>query len=119
MITTEKNFIVITGGPGGGKSTLLAELSAKGYHTVDETGRTIIKDRLSKGLSPRPELMEFARLMFQKDVENYTHNLKRTELVFFDRSFLDSASFMQQADTSTYEAAKKIINSYRFNLVFL
>ena len=35
--------IVISGGPGTGKSTMINELSRKGYNVFEETSREIIK----------------------------------------------------------------------------
>jgi predicted ATPase len=39
-------FVVISGCSGGGKSTLLNELGRRGYATVGEPGRRIIKQEL-------------------------------------------------------------------------
>jgi predicted ATPase len=52
--------IVITGGPGVGKTTLLLALQARGHTIVGDSARTIIQDRRSRGLSPRPNALEFA-----------------------------------------------------------
>ena len=38
-----RNLYVLTGGPGGGKSTVLDILDGMGYHTVREAGRKIIR----------------------------------------------------------------------------
>jgi predicted ATPase len=57
---TRNNFVVITGGPGSGKSTLLDFLAKSGYEYIGETARTIIKERMARGLSPRPHPGEFA-----------------------------------------------------------
>lgn len=35
----KENYVVISGCSGGGKSTLLSELAARGYHVVHEPGR--------------------------------------------------------------------------------
>ena len=44
-----ENFIVITGGPGSGKTTLVERLRERGYPTVGEAGRAIIRDQFSIG----------------------------------------------------------------------
>ena len=115
MELIRNNFIVITGGPGGGKSSLVQALSGKGFGYIHETGRSIIKERISKGLSPRPGVEEFARLMFQRDYENFLNNSVISETLFFDRSFLDSALFIQPTDTAWFQRSKDIIMNYRFN----
>ena len=48
---TKDNFYIITGGPGGGKTSLLEFVAAKGFVYIPETAREIIRERLSKGLS--------------------------------------------------------------------
>jgi predicted ATPase len=110
---TKDNFIVITGGPGSGKSVLLEGLSTLGYTVIPETARTIIKERLSKGLSPRSNPAEFARQIFDIDFKNYIDNIDSTEPLFFDRSFLDSAAMMFEAN-SPDAMLKETLNNYRY-----
>src|ERR1700757_5427899 len=42
-------FVVISGCSSGGKSTLIAELGKRGYAVVDEPGRRIVKEELTRG----------------------------------------------------------------------
>jgi predicted ATPase len=51
--------VIVTGGPGAGKTTLLAELAARGYATVEESARAIIRERLARGASRRPDAFDF------------------------------------------------------------
>lgn len=112
---TKDNFVVITGGPGSGKSTILNALSKLGYKIVDETARTIIKERLSRGLPPRPKPDEFAQQIFDIDFKNYINNIDTSQLVFFDRSFLDSAAMMFEANKTETTSVTEILNTYRFS----
>lgn len=112
---TKDNFIVITGGPGSGKSAILHFLSRLGYKYINETGRGIIKDRISRGLTPRPSPGEFANQMFRSDYKNYIDNLETSGTVFFDRSFLDSASLIAETDKAQTSEVKEILETYRFN----
>jgi predicted ATPase len=50
----ENRFVLISGCSGGGKSTLLAELSARGYPVVKEPGRRIIAGEFASGGSALP-----------------------------------------------------------------
>ena len=111
---TKDNFIVITGGPGAGKSTILDGLSKLGYEFVGETARTIIKDRISRGLSPRPNPDEFARQIFDIDFKNYIDNINASQPLFFDRSFLDSAAMLFEATRTETLSVTEILNTYRF-----
>jgi predicted ATPase len=82
--------IVITGGPGAGKTTLLLALQARGYTIVGDSPRTIIQDRLRRGLSPRPSAYEFAHETLRMDIKNFVHHAATPGYVFFDRSVLDA-----------------------------
>ena len=82
---TKDNFVVITGGPGAGKTTVLDALAELGHKFVGETARTIIKERLSRGLTPRPNPDEFARQIFDVDFKNYINHINTSQPVFFDR----------------------------------
>jgi predicted ATPase len=111
---TKDNFVVVTGGPGSGKSTVLDALSRLGYKFVGETARTIIKERLGKGLSPRPNPIEFAQQIFDIDFKNYINNINTSQLLFFDRSFLDSAAMIFEANKTETIGVTKILSTYRF-----
>ena len=49
VVPMSKRFVV-TGGPGGGKTTLLDALAARGHRVAPEAARRIIKKRLAAGL---------------------------------------------------------------------
>jgi predicted ATPase len=110
----KNNFIIITGGPGGGKTSILEALLQKGFDYIIESGRQIIRERKIKGLPPRPDPASFARLMFLKDFDNYNKNLNKQSLLFFDRSFLDGAMLIQRNDEIYFEEIRDIINTHRF-----
>ena len=82
--------IIITGGPGAGKTTLLLALQARGYTIVGDSARTIIQDRLKRGLSPRPNADAFTHETLRMDIENFVQHAATPSHVFFDRSVLDS-----------------------------
>ncbi len=42
----DNHLVVISGCSGGGKSTLLAELSRRGHMTIEEPGRRIVAEEL-------------------------------------------------------------------------
>ena len=56
-------FVVISGCSSGGKSTLLMELGRRGYATVEEPGRRVVKEEmLGEGLAlPWVDEIAFAR----------------------------------------------------------
>jgi len=112
---TKENYHVITGGPGGGKTSLVESIARLGYRRVPETARQIIKERLSKGLSPRPDPKVFARQIFDKDWDNFSFNLNLSEPIFFDRSFMDSACMLFESDPTAYNSIKEQQLTNRYN----
>jgi predicted ATPase len=116
---TKRNFYVLTGGPGGGKTSLLECLASKGYAYVGETAREIIKERLSQGLTPRPDPKTFAEQIFARDWANFISN-SDSSILFFDRSFMDSACLLFEADSEAYNKIRDThLNNRYNNTVFL
>ena len=76
-------LVVISGCSGGGKSTLIVELNKRGYTTVPEAGRELVKEQmaLGSGILPWEKPDEFCALLIEKSVAAY-HLAKRTLLVY-------------------------------------
>lgn len=119
MDTSSNKRFVFTGGPGAGKTTLLDALSALGYYCVPDVARNIIKDRRSRGLSPRPDPIEFANEIFTNDVANYLA-APSSEVSFFDRGVIDSMGMMKMCGGITAQELEQNLHRYRYNrFVFL
>jgi predicted ATPase len=76
-----QRFSVLTGGPGSGKSTLIAALQRAGYAHSIEAGRGIIQDQLAIGGRALPWIDPgaFAELMLSWEMRSY--RMARTLLV--------------------------------------
>lgn len=90
-------FIIITGGPGGGKSTLIQELKTRGYDCVDEVARELIQKEVERdgGALPWKNQVKFMYNMFDKTVEVYEQTLSQnnSSMIFFDRGILDVLAY--------------------------
>ena len=86
--------VLITGGPGVGKTTLLAELGARGHATVVESARAIIAERRARGQSPRPEPIAFAQEILRRDTEKYHAHQGESGWVFFDRGLVEALGML-------------------------
>lgn len=90
--------VVVTGGPGAGKTVLLDELARRGHPHAPESARAIIRERVARGLPKRPEAGEFAYEILGRDIEQYRAVSERERqephggsgLYFFDRGILDA-----------------------------
>ncbi len=90
-------FVVISGCSGGGKSTLLIELGRRGYATVEEPGRRIVKEEmLGGGLAlPWVDEIEFARRAIALALADRITANRVAGWMFFDRGLIDATAALQ------------------------
>ncbi|MGC1408965.1 MAG: AAA family ATPase [Acetobacteraceae bacterium] len=90
-------LVVISGCSGGGKSALLIELGQRGYATVEEPGRRIVKEEMLGAGSALPWVDEaaFARRAVEIALADHAAASGETGWVFFDRGLLDAAAALQ------------------------
>jgi predicted ATPase len=91
-------FVVISGCSGGGKSTLLAELRERGYSTVEEPGRRVVREELQNGGAALPWVDEaaFLRRAFELAMADHADASGLEGWVFFDRSLIDAAAALER-----------------------
>jgi predicted ATPase len=93
-----ERFVLLTGCSGGGKSTLLAELEARGHSVVEEPGRRIVKQELEGDGRALPWVDDaaFARRAIEMALADREAARDRPGWVFFDRGLIDAASALEQ-----------------------
>ncbi len=94
-------FVVVSGCSGGGKSTLLGALAARGHAVVEEPGRRIVAQELASGGGALPwvDLGRFIDRAMEVAREDYRGALARYgagEWVFFDRGLVDAVGALAQ-----------------------
>lgn len=94
-----KRFVVISGSSGGGKSSLLEELARRGYATVEEPGRRIVREEIAKGGPALPwvDLAAFARRAVAMALADRAAATRHAGWVFFDRGLIDAAAALEHA----------------------
>ena len=84
--------ILISGCSGGGKSTLISEMAARGYPTVEEPGRRLVRE----GVSPWDAPEEFLRRALEMALAEFQSAKPHDKPTLFDRGFLDAAAAMER-----------------------
>ena len=90
------HLFVITGGPGTGKSSLIDALAARGYRTMPEAGRAIIRDQVAIGGSALPwaDRALFAELMLGWEMRSHREALASPSPVLMDRGIPDVVGYL-------------------------
>ncbi|MDQ8729992.1 AAA family ATPase [Bradyrhizobium sp. LHD-71] len=109
-----ERFVLISGCSSGGKSTLLAELSRRGFATVDEPGRRIVKQELEGDGAALPWVngTAFARRAVAMAQADLSAAALLQGWVFFDRGLIDAAVALEH---SSGEPAAGTISAHRFH----
>jgi len=90
--------VIITGGPGAGKTTLIQALSSQGYTTFQESSRALIEQQsqVENGILPWNNMVGFAELCLGVMSEQKQAASKHS-LVFLDRAIPDICGYLQGA----------------------
>lgn len=91
--------IVLTGGPGSGKSSVINALKSAGYDVVRESGRAIIQVQeciQGEGV-PWKNALLFAELMLSKELDTYNVSDSGNQFIFYDRAILDILGYLMLA----------------------
>lgn len=91
--------VLITGCSGGGKSTLLAALAARGFPVVEEPGRRIVAQEHATGGNALPwtDMAAFARRAIAMAAQDHAAASARPGWIFFDRGLVDAAAALHHA----------------------
>ena len=89
--------IVVTGGPGAGKTSLIDALRRRGLPCTFETGRAIIRGQVEVGGSALPwaDREAYARLMLAMDSRIHAGAEVLSGPVFFDRGVPDIVGYLR------------------------
>ena len=92
--------IVLTGAPSTGKTSVVARLQALDYPVMHEISRDIITQEGTKlgGDDPWRNLLAFSEVIWKLRAEQHQAATEVAGDVFYDRSLLDTLSYLQAGD---------------------
>ncbi len=115
--------IIITGGPGSGKTEIINELENRGYYVKHEIVRVLYKEGIKKGVNAfKDDPLEFSNKLLDYRINqfyssselNYNSN---KPYIFFDRGIHDTFAYLNFLKKKyDYD---KIIYSFSYDFVFL
>ncbi len=111
------NFHVITGGPGAGKTTLIAELARRDYATAPEAGRAILQHQaaIDGPAGHTTDQRLYAELMLSWEMRSYDAMRAAEGPVFFDRSLAELTHYLPLVGLQTPAHFHAAANACRYN----
>ena len=115
-------YVVLSGCSGGGKSSLLQELSRRGYRIFEEPGRQIIKEQNAIGgdAVPGKNIRAFAEICVSRSINRMIEAAGTDDFMFFDRGLVDVVSWYEYAKQAVPAHFESAAQQFRYRTkVFL
>lgn len=95
MLRVNSNLMVITGGPGTGKTTVLQELERRGFACVPEVARQIILEQMHADGDALPwaNTERYCELMLNRSVASFLKHDPAYAVTFCDRGIPDTLCY--------------------------
>ena len=109
-------LIVISGGPGAGKTTVLLELARRGFQCAAEVARQIIQEQVREGGDALPwgNCERYCRVMLERSIDSYREYASGTGVTFFDRGLPDTLCYARLIGLSFEDEIFVACQRYRY-----
>lgn len=111
-----KNRVVITGGGGSGKSSVINALMDRGICVFEEQSRQIIKQSLDTKSNALPwkDVTSFSYLVQEAMKKDYA-KAPQSDLCFYDRCLCDVMAYLEKDHLEVYSSLLEDIANYRYH----
>ncbi|NNL83465.1 MAG: ATP-binding protein [Winogradskyella sp.] len=114
--------IVITGGPGTGKSSLINKLQQYGYHCFEEISRQVTLQARSEGIEQlflTDPLLFSQKLLEGRQQQFIEAQQSPKDLVFLDRGLPDVLAYMDFVGDTYPDHFKSVCQSHQYEHIFV
>lgn len=114
--------IVITGGPGSGKTSIINELTKRGFTCFEEISRQIILKAREDGIEQLflTNPIQFSELLLEGRVKQHSDALEsNNEFVFLDRGIPDIPAYMDFKGDTYPDFFTKACDDHKYDSIFI
>ena len=118
----QKEIIVLLGGPGTGKSTLINGLVARGYCCYPEISRQVTLEAQQRGIDQLflEQPLLFSEMLLEGRIKQYEKALKEPDnVVFIDRGIPDVVAYMDYIGDEYPESFREACEDYKYSKTFI
>ena len=117
----KKQKIVITGGPGTGKSSIIRQLEKHGYECLHEISRQVTLEAQKQGISQlflEKPLLFSEKLLEGRKIQHREADIIPTSLIFIDRGIPDVLAYMDYFNTTYSVYFTNACKEYPYDKIF-
>lgn len=118
----QKEIIVLLGGPGTGKSTLINELVARGYCCYPEISREVTLEAQKRGVEQLflEQPLLFSEMLLEGRIQQFKNASQEPDsVVFIDRGIPDVVAYMDYIGDEYPEFFTKACEDYKYSKTFI